>query len=267
MNTEDPSDITVLRITPNGNVSQFARIKPTDQKRVGSGMATTPDRGLIMGGGTGLIQVNRRGIATHLNTTHHFESPNPIGVRPDGSVIILDRDQTWSLKGSKVTKLYTSPNSVTAGIVDAKGTVYLQGDTFADMHVLAIGKNPRALTLRGNIPGSKVPLSNLTALTMAAAHDGGLYAKTVKDPSKGPSGPSAYVMHLAPSGDVVVIAKGTLENGHASCKAGKMFPALNAPCQIPWFVVQSGDQVLAMGNPSTLTGPPAPALSIRAYEK
>jgi hypothetical protein len=252
----------ILRMTPQGKVSRFAHISyPT----VARGMAATPDGGVVIGGDSGLIQVNSKGAFGPVQTSHQFVDPRPIGARPDGSVIILDGRSVWALKDGKATSLYGKSGGPQEGpgTVDAAGTAYVQptGQTLADMLVLSPGKAPYRLRISGNLPGSRVPLSQLSPSTLAPARDGGFYAMATYSIGNS-ANYTYYVIHVRKTTGTVLI-KATHDR---TCPAGKQYPALDSPCTMPWFVTQMGDRVLVMGS-NTMSGKTVPALTVRGDTK
>ncbi|MDF9814421.1 hypothetical protein [Streptomyces sp. SPB162] len=254
--SDSPAD--VLRMTPQGQVTRFARIASL---KYATGMAATPDGGLLLGITGGLIRVDRHGTPTPAQTSHHFDSPTPIGARPDGSVIVVDDGRVWSLKGGGVTLLYGKPGtSGGRGTVDSSGTVYVQpaaGDMFGDMIVLPLGKAPYRLRISGNLPGSSTPISGLVPATLTAARGGGFYAMV----TNGPQSPTyaAYVIRVR-GATATAVAKGSSQG---TCAVGEQYPALDNRCTMPWFVTQSGNRVLVIGS-NTMSGKSVPALAIRA---
>ncbi|KUN05093.1 hypothetical protein AQI95_16445 [Streptomyces yokosukanensis] len=252
----------ILRMTPQGKVSRFAHVS---YPGAAHGMAATPDGGVIIGGDSGLLQVNRKGASGFVRTSHQFVEPRPIGVRPDGSIIVLDGKSVWALKDDKATSLYGSHGGKLAvfGTVDASGTAYVQltGQTFADMLVLPLGQAPHRLPISGKVPGSRIPISALSPQALAPALGGGFYARGVY--SVGNSAKYAsYVIHVRKTTGTVLI-KATHDR---ICPAGEQYPALDSPCTMPWFVTQMGDRVLVMGS-NTMSGKTVPALTVRANTK
>lgn len=235
----------ILKMTPHGAVSKVARIPYVG---IDGSIAVEPGRGFLVGGYRGLFRVDHRGKFRPVNVPR-FKHPQPIGARPDGSVIVKDEHALWNLKGTRKTRLYTFPkkSGTPTTIVDATGTIYTDaGGTLKNMLVLAPGHGPRALPLRGNIPGTKAPISSQTAITMSPAHGGGLYAQANTSPTKATK--FAYIVRVRPSGSATVLASGTMDSTNAGCKIGKQYPALNTPCGMPWFVIESGRRLLVMGN-------------------
>ncbi|WP_406137392.1 hypothetical protein [Streptomyces sp. NBC_01089] len=267
MNTVGGSPVDVLRMTPGGTVSRFARVDLEDKEV--TGMNTAPDGGLLIGRAGGLIQVDQHGGAEALPTAHRFRRPVPVGARPDGSAVIVDQDAVWSLKDGRATKLHSLPKAkdpvAYTGSVDAHGTVYVQTGAITNLLVLEPGQKPRTLALHGRVPGSG-PLSSLTAFSMNPARGGGFYAQLGPNPGSAVGNTEAgALVHVAPSGSLTVLAGGTAQKaGPASCAPGKQYPAVNTPCVLPWFVVQSGNRVLAIGSAVPSPDSPLLALALRA---
>ncbi|PJM98623.1 hypothetical protein CG740_34875 [Streptomyces sp. CB01201] len=249
----------LLRMTPQGKVSRFAHISyPT----VARGMAATPDGGVMIGGDSGLIQVDSKGGFGPVQTSYQFADPRPIGARSDGSVIILDGRSVWALKDGKATSLYGKPGGPREGLgtVDESGTAYVQptGQTLADMLVLPPGKDPHRLQISGNLPGTRIPISGLSPSSLAPARGGGFYAMATSSIGNS-ANYTYYVIHIRETTGTVLI-KATHDR---ICPTGQQYPALESPCVMPWFVTQLGDQVLVMGS-STMSGKTVPALAVRA---
>ncbi|MEV0370635.1 hypothetical protein AB0I10_12515 [Streptomyces sp. NPDC050636] len=254
----------ILKMTPHGAVSKVARIPSLG---IDGSIAVAPDGELLVGGYKGLFRVDRHAKVRPVNAPR-FKHPNPIGARPDGSMVVKDEHALWSLKGTHKTRLYTFPkkSGTPAATVDATGTIYTDaGSTLKHMLVLAPGHGPRALSVRGNIPGTKTPISSQTAITMTPARGGGLYAQANTSPTK--AAKFAYIVRVRPSGSATVLARGTMDSTNAGCKSGKHYPALNTPCPMPWFVVQSGKRLLVMGSPKDNGGDHLPAFALRAVTK
>ncbi|MGW1284883.1 hypothetical protein ACWDBD_06980 [Streptomyces sp. NPDC001118] len=248
----------ILCMTPQGKVSRFAHVSYSGAAH---GMAATSDGGVIIGGDSGLIQVNRKGAFGPVQTSHQFVEPRPIGARPDGSIVILDGTSVWALKDGKATSLYGKHSGIhsASGTVDAGGTAYVQltGQTLADMLVLSPGKAPYRLRISGNVPGSRIPISELSPTTLAPARGGGFYAMATYSIGNSASY-TYYVIHVRKTlGSVLIKA-----THNRVCPTGKQYPALDSPCTMPWFVTQLGDRVVVLGS-NTMSGKAIPALFVR----
>ncbi|MFJ8308937.1 MULTISPECIES: hypothetical protein [unclassified Streptomyces] len=262
----DDSDspvMPILRVTPDGKVSQFAKVKT---RSADSGLAAAPDGSLVTGGHDGLSRVSSEGAVTSLPSTHTFDLPEPIGVRPDGTIIVTENYSVWSLKDGKADEIFSFPANQGAshGTVAADGTVYATNGRLSNLQVLAPGRPPKTLTVRGSLPGAGMPLSDMAFEGMTPAGDGGLYARVLKDPQKGPS-TYVYLVHIDPSGALTAMARGFEEA--KPCPAGQQYPALDNPCELPWFLARSGDQLLALGSVVGRVHTPPPALAMRATYK
>ncbi|MFG2722957.1 hypothetical protein ACGFW5_32350 [Streptomyces sp. NPDC048416] len=255
-------DIPILRMTPDGKVSQFAKVTTSSAD---SGFAVAPDGSLVTGGNDGLSRVRPGGTATPIPSTHPFTRPEPIGVRPDGTVIVTEDSSVWSVKDGKADEILAFPaeQGRARATVTANGTVYATNGRLPDLHVLAPGQAPKTVTVHGTLPGAGTPLSETAFEGMTQAGDGGVYARVLKDPQKGPAG-FVYLVHIDPAGALTVMARGSEEA--KSCPAGQ-YPALDNPCQLPWFLARSGDQLLALGSVVDPEHKPTPALAIRATFK
>ncbi|WP_120721993.1 hypothetical protein [Streptomyces hundungensis] len=250
----------ILRMTPEGKVSQFTKIKESHSD---SGFTAAPDGSLVTGGGDGLWRVSSKGTVTSLESQRRFKLPNPIGIRPDGTVVVIDGESVWSLKDGQAAELLTFPANQgrVRGAVAPDGTIYLSNSRLDNLRVLAPGSPPRTLTIQGDLPGAGKPLSEMAIMQMTPATDGGVYAKVQWDPQKGGGG-FVYIVHIAPSGTLTAMARAS-EQGK-SCAAGEQYAALDNPCVMPWFLARSGDQVLALGDIYDPERKPSPALAIHA---
>ncbi len=250
----------VLRMTPEGKVSQFTKVKET---HADSGFTATPDGSLVSGGSDGLWRISPEGTVTQLESTHRFNRPEPIGIRPDGTVMVIDGDSVWSLKDGKAAETFTflANRTDVRGVVATDGRTYVSNSRLDNLRVLAPGSAPKTVTVQGSLPGAGKPLSEMAIMQMAPAEDGGVYAKVQRDPQKD-SGGFVYIVHIGPTGILTAMARAS-EQGK-SCAAGQQYPALDNSCVMPWFIARSGEQLLVLGDLYDPEHTPSPALAIPA---
>jgi hypothetical protein len=263
LNGDDSPSADVLKVTPAGEISRFSRI---DSNYGSYGMATAGNDGVFTAGPSGLLHIDRHGTTKPLTSPDQIKHPQPIGMRPDGSFIVVDGSSVWALKGAQAAKVYALPKKegIPSGTVDADGAIYLQTKKSNEIVILTPGGNPRSLALTGKLPGFNKTFSALSVFTMTPAygHDG-VYA-TLLDVDSAENG-SAYIAHIKSDGSVTALAKGTA--GNANCRPKQSYPALDSPCFVPWHVVQSNSRVIAMGGPSVALEDkdhPYPALVVPA---
>ncbi|WP_405778136.1 hypothetical protein [Streptomyces sp. NBC_00859] len=256
----DADPLQVLRMTPKGAVSRTATLDGL--KRV-YGMTVLPTGEVVLGSAGQLYKLDSHGKVSPVRSSHVFQHPNPIGVRPDGSVIVADADGIWSVKDAEAVHLYAEHGSSSdaAGAVDASGTAYVKSSSkgFAELLVLSPGKKAEKVKVSGELPDSNGSVSGLSPVSFAGAGSGGVYAVATSHRDH-----AAYVVHVQGTKGTVM-AKAAFGK-QRTCRTGKQYPALDNPCSMPWFVVQSGNRVLTMGRASAEL-PPLPALALQADKK
>lgn len=254
----DTSDDTpnILRLTSKGIVSRFAPV-PSGSTPVG--MAVTAPNVLAIGRKGGLLRVDGHGT-TAWSTGHRFAYPDPIGSRPDGSLVVLDADRVWSVKDGRTTVLAGAPSKAgSLGTVDGSGTTYalLNGTTIGDLQVIPPGKPAYPLHVSGLAPGTQAPVSALTLRTIAPAGSDGFYA--VADNA---AGTTSYLVHVRDT-KAEVLAQTRLSHDEFAkgCAIGKQYDALDNPCTMPWFALPFGNRILLLGQASQSTPTPTLVLS------
>ncbi|WP_433889383.1 hypothetical protein [Streptomyces sp. CA-111067] len=256
MDSGSGQPIDILRLTSTGTVSRFASIEST---AIPLGLAALPDGVLAVGRKGGLLRVDGHSTPTVLPTGHRFTYPVPIGVRPDGSLVVLDADQVWSVKDGRTTLLAGEPSDGGSdGAVDGSGTTYALLDgktTIADLLVIPPGQPPHALRVIGHLPGGSAPVSGLNVYALAAAGDDGFYATAGTH-----DGTADYLIHVHGAAADVLAAFGAPDKA-ATCAAGHRYPALGNPCVMPYFALPLGDRVLLVGQTDDAA---TPALALRA---
>jgi hypothetical protein len=253
--TSSDGSTDILRLTSQGAVSRFASLGPG---RAAYGFAALPDGSLAVGRGGTVLRVTGHGAPATLPTGHRFTGLVPIGARPDGSLVVLDGDQVWSVKDGRSTVLAGKPsNGGSYGTVDGSGTTYalLDGkNTVRDVLVIPPGKAPHALRVTGQLPGGSAPVSGLSLYTFAAAGDDGFYATAGTE-----SDTARYLIHVHGTTAEVLAAFGAPDRV-ATCAAGHHYPALDNPCVMPFFALPLGKRVLLVGKSNADLATPALAV-------
>ncbi|MCX4640201.1 hypothetical protein OG775_34700 [Streptomyces platensis] len=247
----------IVRLSPVGKATSLSIPGPADGGSSPiAGMTTTLDGDLLVGRSKNIYRVTPSGKSKEVIKTR-VSNPSPIGVRPDGSIAVEGDGSLWSIAHGKTSLLFKGSASDAEdlatvrgklrGAVDTSGTIYAAvGMHFPDMVVIPRGKKPHRWALRGNVPGTSVPLSTLTPLTLAQAHDGGVYVLAASGfPTSNHS--SGYVLFI--KGNVVkLLAKAPFKGDSRACSPGKEYSVHHIPCPLPWYVVQSGNRVLLLGD-------------------
>ncbi|UQA93728.1 SMP-30/gluconolactonase/LRE family protein [Streptomyces halobius] len=246
----------IVRVSSDGKATSLPAPGPADDSPQISGMTTTPDGDLLVGKKRNIYRLTPSGKTKAVIKTN-IADPGPMGVRPDGAIVIESEGSLWSIAHGKTSLLYKGSvsdeeNLATLrgklrGALDTSGTVYAAvGRYLPDIVVIPQGKKPHRWGLRGNVPGTSVPLSTLTPLTLAQAHDGGVYilAATGFPTSHHSTG---YVLYV--KDDTVKLAtKAPFTGKSNSCSPGKEYSVDHVPCILPWYVVESGNRLLLLGN-------------------
>jgi hypothetical protein len=174
----------------------------------------------------------------------------PIGRRPDGSVILMDHDAVWSLKGGRLTRLFAcggssgthcaDPSVDSAGAVDASGNTYLVYSSNGVMEqgglvVIAPDGTTHPVQLSGDAANKFVVLS------MSSDGAGGAYIEGYTATS---GRPGAKLLHLVNDHFTTVL---TEQYKQADCPA--TVPVDAVPCHLPGRVVGlPGDMALLVGD-------------------
>ncbi len=247
----------IVRLSPVGKATSLSIPGPADGGSSPiAGMTTTPDGDLLVGRPKNIYRVTPNGKTKEVIKTK-VSNPSPMGVRPDGSIVVEGDGSLWSIAHGTTSLLFKGSASDAEdlatvrgklrGAVDTSGTVYAAvGMHFPDMVVIPRGKKPHRWALRGNVPGTSVPLSTLTPLTLAQAHDGGVYILAASGfPTSNHS--SGYVLFIKDNA-VKLLAKAPFKGDSLACRPGKEYSVHHIPCSLPWYVVQSGKRVLLLGD-------------------
>ncbi|WP_173091533.1 hypothetical protein [Actinomadura verrucosospora] len=276
-------DQYLVRVTPDRRVQTVLYEDQVGQSY--GGLAVLPDGSLAFGSGIvlkkvtvdqeGAVRVSVLAGATDRSRTparavprtanaaaHHFRGvPLPLGVRPDGSLVIGDGDVVWALAKERLTRLYrlrkpyraaTNPRLVETAM-DAKGTVYLTTYYDAPKNRPA-APSPRisdVITIRADgTVGRLAPparsagiagvLTSMPVDTMAGDGADGLYILTGDDHA-------TYVVHVH-AGTAEVVARHVNGNRSGCRMPSHPVDAMNLPCDLPWNMAASRPGSLVMAG-------------------
>jgi hypothetical protein len=255
----------VIRMTPQGVVSRYVQVI----HRVDSdSMVVRADGSVVFGvskddSGTKIATLpvtDKDGSDSTVAIPPTSSDALPIGERPDGSLIVAEGGDLWSLKTGRFTRLYHQAEEIfTGAVVDPAGTVYIvTGADLSDIVVIPVGKAPEHVHISGTVPGTGTPIASLSVVQLAPAGAGGFYTLNQDPPHS--STPVVYVRDGHASVPAV-----TPEDGHA-CTAGKQYPALSNTCGSRAYIAQTGKRLLLFG--SLVSRKPAdPALALNAAGK
>ena len=248
----------VMRMTPQGVVSRYVKV----DFRVGAaGMVVRTDGSVVFGESptsTGEFPVvNRDGTETVLKISPEYRNAQPIGERPDGSLIISEGGNIWSLKGGKATQLYHQSQPIDKyAVVDPSGTVYVVPENLGDILAIPIGTKPYHVHVSGKVPGTDTAITSLLPADLTPASAGGFYTL-----AENKANTEFSVVHVQ-GAKATVLAKLQIKR---TCLPGKQYPALANTCGAQAYIVQSGDRVLLLGNLTIHNSTPAePALALKA---
>ncbi|MFI0939546.1 hypothetical protein [Streptomyces sp. NPDC021020] len=255
--TASDGSTEILRLTSQGEVSRFASLGPGPTV---FGLTALPDGSLAVGRGATLLRVTGKGAPAALPADHRFTGPVPIGARPDGSLVVLDAGQVWSVRDGHTSALTDAAGAdgLGPGAVDGAGTAYVvpAGKNRLDaVRVVPPAGGTHALRVTGHLPGGSAPVSGLEVYTLAGAADG-FYATAGT-----PDGTATYLIRVHGTAADVLAAFGAPAEA-ATCAAGHHYPALGNPCVMPYFALPLGDRVLLVGQSDGRAA--GPALAVRA---
>ncbi|MGW7257007.1 hypothetical protein [Streptomyces sp. NPDC054834] len=186
----------------------------------------------------------------------------PIGVRPDGSLIVLDGGVVWSLAKGRLTRLYEVPaadrktrdlGDHDTAAVDHEGTVYVTVDTsvgsssyrrVADIMAIHTDGTTAPIALPQSVAGLKGRPADLRVSSLTADGADGIYVNAADDHGM-------YVLHLH-AGRVDLVAralydaKGNLQDSRG-CELKHPVDAKKLPCALPWSITY-GDGKLVLGG-------------------
>jgi hypothetical protein len=129
MIADDGGRVDVLRMTPKGTVSRYVRTNTTS-----AAMVVRRDGSVVLGSDGGspgsLPAFASNGAEQDVTIPPSYESPQPVGERPDGSLVVSEGANLWALRDGKPTRLYHQVDSVgDYAVVDSSGTVYVVSHT------------------------------------------------------------------------------------------------------------------------------------------
>ncbi|MEV0183971.1 hypothetical protein AB0I54_32510 [Streptomyces sp. NPDC050625] len=176
------------------------------------------------------------------------QAVTPVGVRPDGSLIVLDGDVVWSLANGRLTRVYEVPAadrktrelvSYPAAAVDRKGTVYVTSgppartSKFAHLaDVMAISPDGSAapVALPRSIAGVKAQPGDLTVNALTGDDADGIYINAYDHKAE-------YVLHLH-AGRADMVARSLYSRQTSAypdvCNLKHPVDAEKVPCDLPW---------------------------------
>jgi hypothetical protein len=255
----------VIRMTPQGVVSRYVQVN----HRVDSdSMVVRADGSVVFGvskddSGTKIATLpvtDKDGSDSTVAIPPTSSDALPIGERPDGSLIVAEGGDLWSLKAGRFTRLYHQAEEIfTGAVVDPAGTVYVvPGANLSDIVAIPVGKAPEHLHVSGTVSGTGTAIASLVLSQLAPAGAGGFYALT-QDSSYS----SSAVVYIR--GDHATEMAENPNDGH-DCTAGKQYPALSNTCGSRAYIGQTGKRLLLFG--SLVSRKPAdPALALNAAGK
>lgn len=167
----------------------------------------------------------------------------PFGVRPDGSVLIIDGDVIWALKDSRLTRVYQVPADGSESVrlmpygadaVDASGTVYVTtapasgSPRLGDMLAISPDDSVRKVDLPPRVQDISGSPANLTVASIAADAADGVYANVG-------NADGSYVIHLH-AGTAAPIARHTYAVNSTpaeGCDLPRPVDAMKLTCRLP----------------------------------
>ncbi|MEV6009574.1 hypothetical protein AB0M29_22520 [Streptomyces sp. NPDC051976] len=248
----------VMKMTPGGDVSRYA---VAVFAKTPTAMVVRSDGSLVFSDSTtsaGAFRViSGNGTETELKISPDYLAARPIGERPDGSLVVSEGGNIWSLKDGKAARLYHQSKDVgDSAVVDPSGTVYVVPANLGDVVVVPVGRQPYHAHESGTVPGTGTPIASMAPTALTPASTGGFYAlgadKAITE---------TIVLHVR-GDEASVLAKTPLSG--RTCAPGKQYPALANSCGARAYIVQSGGRVLLLGNVGTHDGPADPALALIA---
>ena len=148
----------VMRMTPQGVISRYVQVN----HRVDNGSMVVRSDGSVVFGvlkqspptRVGELPVtDKDGHTTALAIPPTSDTALPIGERPDGSLVISEGGDLWSLKDGKSTRLlHRSRPIFTGAVVDPTGTVYSATGDLSGIEAIPVGKAPEHLHVSGTAP-------------------------------------------------------------------------------------------------------------------
>ncbi|MFE0513630.1 hypothetical protein [Streptomyces sp. NPDC058964] len=187
----------------------------------------------------------------------------PLGVRPDGALIVLDGDVVWSLANGRLTRLYEVPaadrktrglDPYPAAAVDRKGTVYVSSgprassarfSNVADIVAVHTDGTAAPIALPQSVAGIKGKPGDLTVNSLTGDDADGIYASTFNDDGM-------YVLHIhAGRADLVAhyaYAQGKSSRSSGECALNHPVDAKKLTCRLPTTMTYGDGKLVLGGN-------------------
>lgn len=190
-----------------------------------------------------------------VGTVHASFTPWLAGVRPDGSLVLVDTNVVWSLKDGRLTRLLRLPASgdkenpdtlMEHGAVNRSGTVWTasgpsHAQTLAGLRTIAPDGTVSRPVLPVRAEGVSEELASLQVGSLTDDGADGVYAHVY-------SSSNEYVLHVRP-GSARAVAKDT----HYASLDGCTMPhhpvdAMSMPCRIPAELTYHAGHLVAAGG-------------------
>ncbi|MER6543142.1 hypothetical protein [Streptomyces sp. NPDC001250] len=222
----------VLRWRPDGTSQVVAAFAAADRRRGTAVPASAP-----------------------IGTVHASYTLRLAGVRPDGSLVLVDSDVVWSLKDGRLTRLLqltasgdkeNSNTLMEGGAVNRSGTIWtasgpLHAQTLAGLRTVAPDGTVNRPALPARVEGVSEKLASLQVGWLTDDGADGVYAH-VYSPS------NEYVLHLRP-GSARAVAKNTHSPSVDRCTMPHHpVDAMSMPCTIPREITYHAGHLVAAGG-------------------
>lgn len=193
--------------------------------------------------------------AAQVGTVHASFAPRLVGVRPDGSLVLVDTNVVWSLKDGRLTRLLHLPASgdaehpdtlMESGAVNRSGTVWtasgpFDAQTLAGLRTIAPDGTVSRPALPARAEGVSEKLASLQVEWLTDDGADGVYAHVYGSSAE-------YVLHVRP-GSVRAVAKDThyLSTDHCTMPHHPV-NAMSLPCTIPRELTYHAGHLVAAGG-------------------
>ncbi|WP_329453987.1 hypothetical protein [Streptomyces sp. NBC_01497] len=198
-----------------------------------------------------------------VGTVHASSTPRLAGVRPDGSLVLVDSDVVWALKDGRLTRLLQLPASghkensntlMEGGAVNRSGTVWtasgpLHAQTLAGLRTVAPDGTVSRPALPTRVEGVSEKPASLQVGWLTDDGANGVYAHVYSTSDE-------YVLHVRP-GSARAVARDTHYPSVNRCTLPHHpVDAMSMPCAIPGeLTYHAGHLVAAGGTNYVLTLP------------
>ncbi|MGW7008895.1 hypothetical protein ACWGCW_40545 [Streptomyces sp. NPDC054933] len=246
-----------------------------DETKVGAGLVSLADGSLVFGGGDVLNKMGPNGTLSVLagaagasrgagatvpdaSPAKGFrfsdQGPTPLGLTPDGSLIVSDGNVIWGLKDGELHKIYQAPEGHSKekeslsgpwSAVDGRGTIYLSSGNqqlghLGDVVTISQTGSTDKIRLPEKIAGVSEDPASLNLDWLTGDGKGGVFARV-----DGRS--TEYVLHIQSEGQAELVAGNThADKQTPNCDISQPVNAKDIPCQLPWAMsYHSGSLVLA----------------------